>query len=301
MHPLPPMLQSRLAVPFIPFTTSDDTHMTMAFTIFKLLIVLFFLYKFIRGGRLVWGIGLMTVTTALLIDTLTVTLGHEVITTRLGLFYEVLRGCMLAGGALWLFGLLRPQTITAPATIMPQSAAAPYTPPPPAPPAWTSTTQEASTPLAVDRRMLYEQIRYRLSPEELLDALFDVGINENDVFNPTQDMTQIIVHLMDVAEAQGKSGDLALAVERILTDVSPETLPRLEKLSPDTPPAILRYFLLLHYSQEQLSALAAQLDITSELFTQGSKKSYVRQMLLHLYRRNRIAELVSLMQTASEE
>lgn len=273
--------------------------MTMVFTVLKLLIVLFFLYKFIRGGRLVWGIGLMTVTTALLLDTITGMLGQEMITARLGLFYEVLRGCMLAGGALWLFGLLRPQTLSTTITPAGLKAAAPFTPPPPAPPAWSTTTNEAGSPMAIDRRMLYEQIRYRLSPEEVLDAMFDVGINENDVFNPTQDMSQIIVHLMDVAEAQGKSGDLALAVERILTDVAPESLPRREKLTPDSPPAILRYFLLLHYTQEELSALAEQLDIVSELFIQGGKKSFVRQMLLHLYRRNRVNDLLAVMQAAA--
>lgn len=264
--------------------------MALAFTILKLLIVLFFLYKFIRGGRAVWGIGLLTVTTALLLDTFIGTLGGTAMQERLGFFYEVLRGALFAGAALWLFGLLRPQTFATPA-----SYTTSFTPPP-VEPAWSSEPVEGSSQTAVDRQMLYDQIRYRLSPEEVLDAMFDVAINENDVYNPTQDMSQIIVHLMDVAERQGKLGDLALAVERILTELSPESLPRLERLTPDSPPTVLRHFLLAHYTSEQLLEMAERFGIQGDVFTQGGKKTLVRQMLLHLYRRNRVADLLAFMQ-----
>ncbi len=268
--------------------------MALAITVLKLLIVLFFLYKFIRSGRAVWGIGLLTVTTALLLDTFITTLGGEATQTRLGFFYEVLRGGLFAGAALWLFGLLRPQAITPSA---PSSSSSAFIPPPANQPAWATPTQvEPGNQTAVDRQMLYDQIRYRLSPEEVLDVMFDVGINENDVFNPTQDMTQIIVHLMDVADKQGKLGDLALAVERILTELPPDSLPRLEKLSPDSPPTVLRYFLAAHYRVEELETMADELGLTGDIFTQGSKKSFVRQMLLHLYRRNRISDLLILIQ-----
>lgn len=268
----------------------EETPMALAFTILKLLIVLFFLYKFIRGGRAVWGIGLLTVTTALLLDTFIGTLGGTAMQERLGFFYEVLRGALFAGAALWLFGLLRPQTFATPA-----SYTTSFTPPP-VEPAWSSEPVEGSSQTAVDRQMLYDQIRYRLSPEEVLDAMFDVAINENDVYNPTQDMSQIIVHLMDVAERQGKLGDLALAVERILTELSPESLPRLERLTPDSPPTVLRHFLLAHYTSEHLLGMVERLGIQGDVFTQGGKKTLVRQMLLHLYRRNRVADLLAFMQ-----
>ena len=44
--------------------------MQIAFTVLKLLIVLIFLVKFLRRPSVVWGIGLLTVTTAVLLDTL---------------------------------------------------------------------------------------------------------------------------------------------------------------------------------------------------------------------------------------
>ena len=42
----------------------------MILVILKLLVVLFFLIMFIRRPRVAWGIGLLTVTTAVLLDTL---------------------------------------------------------------------------------------------------------------------------------------------------------------------------------------------------------------------------------------
>lgn len=269
--------------------------MTLALTVLKLLIVLFFLYKFIRSGRVVWAIGLLTVTTALLLDTFIGTLGGDATRDQLGFFYEVLRGGVFAGAALWLFGLLRPQTFSS----LPASSTTPtpFAPPPASESAWTTSQPADPThQTAVDRQMLYNQIRYRLSPDELLDTLFDIGINENDVLHPNQEMTQIIVHFMDAAEKQGKLGDLALAVERILTEFPSESLPRLEKLTVDSPPTVLRLFLIAHYTPEQLTHMAQQLGMQGDIQTYGGKRTLARQMLLYLYRRNRLPDLLELMQ-----
>ena len=269
--------------------------MTLVLTLLKLLMVLFFLYKFIRSGRAVWAIGLLTVTTALLLDTFIGTLGGDATRDQLGFFYEVFRGGVFAGAALWLFGLLRPQTFAS----LPTSATAitPFTPPPASEPAWTATMPaDATNQTAVDRQMLYNQIRYRLSPDELLDTMFDIGINENDVIHPQHEMAQIIVHYMDAAEKQGKLGDLALAVERVLTEFAPESLPRLEKLTVDSPPTVLRLFLIAHYTLEQLTGMAYELGMQGETQTYGGKRTLARQMLLYLYRRNRLPDLLALMQ-----
>ncbi|MBP7999153.1 MAG: hypothetical protein KA314_29695 [Chloroflexi bacterium] len=268
--------------------------MALVLTILKLLTVLFFLVKFIRGGRLVWGIGLLTVTTALLLDTFVGTLGGEAMRERMGFFYYVLSGALFAGAAAWLLGLLRPQLVTP--SSQPPTNPTSFLPQPSNEPVWSSAPGDSETQTAVDRQMLYDQIRHRLSPEEVLDAMFDVSINENDVFNPTQDMSQIIIHLMDVAERQNKLGDLALAVERILTELSPESLPRLEKLSVDSPPTVLRHFLLFHYPLEQLEKMVDELGLSGEVLVRAGKKNMVRQMLLHLYRRNRLEELLTVMQ-----
>jgi hypothetical protein len=127
------------------------------------------------------------------------------------------------------------------------------------------------------------------------DLVFDLGINENDVFSPGYSATESIARLMDVADDQGQAGDLALAVERILTPIATSDLPRVEKLSSTSPPTVLRHYLLAHYNLDELNALAADLKIDSEQLG-GAKREIARNLLLHLRRRNRLDELIAVLQ-----
>ena len=96
---------------------------------------------------------------------------------------------------------------------------------------------------------------------------------------------------------QRRGGDgVNLAVERSLTPPSPDTLPRLEKISADSPPTVLRHYLLAYYDLERLQKMTAALNIDWEQIGYGSKKTRVRELLLYLYRRNRVDELIDLMQ-----
>ena len=122
-----------------------------------------------------------------------------------------------------------------------------------------------------------------------------LGIRDNEVMNLQQEMQQLIINLMELTAQRGQTGQLALAVERILTPPAPETLPRLEKISLESPPTILRHYLLAHYNLEKLQKTAVALGIDWEQLTVTSKKSRVRDLLLYLYRRNRVDELIDLM------
>lgn len=266
--------------------------MTFILTL-KLLIVVFFLVMFLRRPTLVWGVGLLTVTSAVLLDTFLGTFDRDEMLAQIGFFYYVFSGGVFAGAAVWLFGLLRPITVTAvsapTATHLPKPLS--HAEPPP---------QTSGT--AFDRQMLYNEIRSRLGREDVLDLLFDLGINENDVMTLDQDMNQLIVNLMDTAQQRGQNGALALAVERILTPPPPENLPRLEKITADSPPTILRHYLLAHHTLAHLQQLTTELGIDWEQLTTGSKKDKVRALLLHLYRRNRVDDLVqSLKQAVSHD
>jgi hypothetical protein len=268
------------------------------FLLLKLLVVLLFLIMFLRGARLVWGVGLLTVTTAVLLDTILGTFGRETLLAELGFFYYVLSGALFGGAAVWLWGLLRPVTTTfepLPAVGAPQNgrrreaAAARSGGAKPGSSGKTGGT-------IFDRQMLYEQIRYRFGPDDVYDLIFDLGINENDVVGVDRDMRQVILNVMDVAEDRGESSALALAVERILTPLPPEHLPRLEKLHPETPHTALRQYLLAHYNQQDLERMAAELAVDWEQLEGMGKKARVRALLLHLYRRNRVEQLIALMQ-----
>ena len=147
-----------------------------------------------------------------------------------------------------------------------------------------------------DRQMLYEEIRHRFSHDDLQDLMFDLDVNELDVVVPGQTNDELIIRVMDAADDSGQTGAVALAVERILTPPPPEYLPRPEKLSVESPRTVIRHYLLAHYSVEQLQQLAADLGIDWEQLDAGTKKDKTRALLLYLYRRNRLADLLHAIQ-----
>jgi hypothetical protein len=255
--------------------------------ILKLLVVLVFLVAFLRRPRPAWGIGLLTVAAAFLLDTFLGTFGWSTIQETLGFFFYVLAGAIVAGAALWFWGVLRPLLQQNPAP----AATAPL--PPPAMPLSARTNSGAA--VAFDRRDLYDLIRERLGSEDMRDLVFDLGINENDVFSPGYSATESIVRLMDLAEARGESGALALAVERILTPIAADDLPRVEKLSVSSPATVLRHYLLAHFTLEALAAAAGRLGIDWEQLG-NDKREVARNLLLHVQRRNRLDELIAVLQ-----
>ena len=261
--------------------------------IVKLVVVVIFLVIFLRRPSLVWGIGLLTVTTAVLLDTILGTFGRVEMADELGFFYPVLAGMLFAGAAVWLWGLLRPLTAVAPPVTA--TAAPPVQTPPERRVQSGDTT--AAPAAGFDRQMLYEQIRDRFGRDDVLDLMFDLNISENEVMTLQQDMNHLILSIMDEAEAREQTAALALAVERILTPPPPSHLPRLEKINVGSPPTILRQYLLAHYSLADLAQMASRLGIDWEQVAAGNKKTQVRELLLYLYRRNRVDDLVSLMQT----
>lgn len=262
--------------------------------VLKLLVVLIFLVMFLRRPSLIWGIGLLTVTTAVLLDTFLGTFGRPEMQSELGFFYPVMTGILFAGAAIWLWGVLRPY-LTPP---QPQPEPVIATALPEAPTLSAPKSTPAGT--AFDRQMLYDQIRGRFGREDVLDLMFDLSINETEVMTLHQDMNHLIINIMNLAEEREQTAALALAVERILTPTPPEHLPRLEKINVASPPTILRQYLLAYYTLDDLAYMSTQLGIDWEQLGAGSKKEKVREFLLYLYRRNRVDDLIALMQPASE-
>ncbi|GJM40625.1 MAG: hypothetical protein DHS20C20_09070 [Ardenticatenaceae bacterium] len=265
--------------------------------IIKFAVLAFFLFMFWRRPSLNWGIGLLTVTSAVLLDTFLGTFNRDEMLAQFGFFFYVIAGLLVGGTAYWVFSLFQPLPIAAKAGNAELQTAVPPTPP-------THTTTNGNvhfspgtdeTGTAFDRQMIYEEIRDRLGREDVLDLLFDLRIGDNDVMTLQQEMNQLIINMMELTDARGQTGQLALAVERILTPPAPESLPRLEKISLDSPPTILRHYLLAHYDLEKLQKTAVTLGIDWEQLSVASKKSKVRDLLQYLYRRNRLDELIALM------
>ena len=301
--------------------------MQIVFVVLKLLVVLLFLVRFLRRPSVVWGIGLLTVTTAVLLDTLLGTFDRDALLAELGFFFYVIAGALLAGSAAWFWGVLRPllpdsagnavarqesgsrgvatlaayqaplpnplpqgEGTAAPAPLPPRTPASVPTPPPRPP-----GHEDGYATAGYDRQMLYEEIRRRFSRDDLQDLMFDLDVNELDVVIPGQTNDELIVRIMDAADDNGQTGAVALAVERILTPPPPEYLPRPEKLSVESPRTVIRHYLLAHYTVEQLQAMAVRLGTDWEQLDAGTKKDKVRGLLNYLYRRNRVEALLDLL------
>jgi hypothetical protein len=228
-----------------------------------------------------------------LLDTLLSTFSRDEILGQLGFFFYVIVGGLVAGAALWLLGLLGPRVRDAgseSSSGSQEKSVSRFAV------IESNKVKQSSVDTAFDRQMLFEQLHDHLGPDDLLDVIFDLGWVENDVVAFDQDNNQLIVAIIDLAEHRGQTGELALAVERILTPIPSENLPRVEKLTADSPPTILRHYLLATCDLAALEELAIRLEIDWELLGGDNKKSRTRNLLLYLYRRNRIPELIDLLQ-----
>ena len=75
---------------------------------FKLLVVLIFLIAFLRRPSLGWGVGLISVSTAVLLDTIFGTFDAELLQEQLGFFFYILAGGLMGGMVFWVLAILRP-------------------------------------------------------------------------------------------------------------------------------------------------------------------------------------------------
>jgi uncharacterized membrane protein YeaQ/YmgE (transglycosylase-associated protein family) len=253
-----------------------------------------FLFKFWRRPSLTWGVGLITVLSAVLLDTFMGSFNRDDLLAQFGFFYYIVVGLLGGGAAYWLFTILQSEQIIQQANGM-IAADSPPTSHSDSPVQFAPDSDKSGT--AYDRQLIYEEIRDRLGREDVLDLLFDLNIQDNEVMTLQQGMDQLIINIMELTAQREQTGQLALAVERILTPPAPETLPRLEKISLNSPPTILRHYLLAFYDLEKLQKTAVALNIDWEQLNLHSKKSKVRDLLHTLYRRNRIDELIAIMQT----
>lgn len=268
------------------------------FLFLKFLVVIIFLLMFLRRPSLTWGVGLLCVTTAVLLDALIGVFNTEEVLAEFGFFFYIVAGTLVGGMAVWAWGVLKPVRESAAVSARPTLPTTPVLMP------RQTVTETAAAPppdAAYDRQMLYEDIQTRFGLEDIFDLMFDLSINENDVMPLNNDPNQLIHNIINLAEQNGQTGDLALAVERILTPVPAEALPRPEKINAASPPTILRHYLLAHYSAAELQTLAFNLTIDWDALGSGSKNEKTRNLLLYLYRRNRIDDLITLMKTGAEE
>ena len=243
--------------------------------IVKAIIVLIFLVMFLRRTNWVWGIGLLTVTTAVLLDTFLSTFDRAQTVADLGFFAYAIDGMLVGGMAVWAWGLLRPLTAI---SVAPSSL-----PPDPNAP--------------IPDFALHKKMHNHLNWQDVRDLLFDAQINENDVMPAVGQTTdQLIINSINYAEQRGETAQLEVALDRIIHPIPPENLPRRDKITAASPPTVLRHYLLAHYTLADLEQMTAALGLDWEQLEMGSKKTKVRSLLVELGKNGRLSELIPLLQ-----
>lgn len=276
------------------------------FLIIEITLILFFFFMFLRQTNVTWAVGLLTVSTVVLLNVIRIIFNLEDALVTSGLWVQILGGLAFGGAAIWLFGLLRPYLGDGmlPADNGSAEPANRINGMGPMQAAVTPDNEQLLSRRAVgmsrdvseyDRQLIYDQITQNLGTEDLLDLMFDLEMAENEIVAPTKDMRQTIYNIIEVADEREQMGDLALAVERILTPVPPDHFPRLSRITVESPPTILRRYLLTFYDLEALEEMAVDLEIDWERLGIGSKQQKVRNLLLWIRRRNRMGELIEAM------
>lgn len=268
--------------------------MNLLFLIAKIVIVAFFLFMFLRSNKVIWGIGLLTVTSAILLDTFLGTFGREEMIEQFGFFYYAFAGTLFAGAALWLWGLLRPITQServAKETVDQLDSAAVIA-------ATTSFLDEQNdTPQAAAvHPVLYETIMKEFGEDDILDLEFDMGYTIDSFPVPDRGFDELSVAIIDTAERNDQIEELRLAVERIQTPLPPEHLPRIEKIQADSPQTVLRQYMVANCTMAELELITTTLGIDWGSILGATLNAKVRNLLLNAVRTNRQEELIKLLQ-----
>jgi hypothetical protein len=268
--------------------------MNLLFLIAKIVIVAFFLFMFLRSNKVIWGIGLLTVTSAILLDAFLGTFGREEMIEQFGFFYYAFAGALFAGAALWLWGILRPYTRSERVdeqTVDQLDSSAVVA-------ATTSFPDvQNDIPQAVaDHPVLYETIRKDLGEDSILDLEFDMGYTEDSLPVPNRDFDELAVTIIDSAERNGQIEELRLAVERIQTPLPAEHLPRIEKIQADSPQTVLRQYLVANCTLSELESITTTLGVDWRSIPGATLNAKVRNLLLNIDHSNRQEELIELLQ-----
>ena len=245
--------------------------------IIRLTLALIFLIMFLIRGNRAWGIGLLTVSAIVFLDALR----SRQLLDDIGYLGYAIGGILAAGMFLWLIDLLRTNTQS---EVLPSFRSATDLP--------TAKPSSRNNQSAFDRQLLFEQIRDNLGADDVLDLIFDLDLKENSIINPAQAMPHSIMAVLDQAEAKGQMAQVAMSVERILTPMQADHLPRKVHISAETPPHLLRQFLTLNYSDNDLAVLASKIGVAWQDMGSDAKKSRVRRLLLHAKRRGLLKKLL---------
>jgi hypothetical protein len=273
--------------------------MELFFLIAKIVTVAFFLIMFLRSDKVVWGVGLLTVTSAILLDTFLGTFGQEEMIQQLGFFFYILAGALFAGATFWLWGVLRPYTKSKPQDHMQDDSLEPVSY---APVEIVSSIEPAEDELVeVEYPVLFESIRDKLSPDQVGDLSFDMGYFAELETTTSQDNDELLLLTVERAANEDRIEELELAIERVETPLPPEHLPRLEKIQPNSPPTVLRQYMVATYSSSELEQFSTDLGFHRASLQGETLNAQARGLLLFAENSSRKSDLIDLLREYDQD
>jgi hypothetical protein len=271
--------------------------MDLFFLISKIVIVAFFLLMFLRSGKMIWGVGLLAVTSAILLDTFLGTFGREEMIEQLGFFFYVFAGALFAGAAIWLVGVIKPHL----SSKQPEELSVDQPESTPArleSPTGPSEEIEASqTPH--DHQATSGDINDNFTADNVLDLAFDMSYNDLLESSSELDKKTLLRTVFARAEEEGHTDELELAVERIQNPLPPDHLPRIEKITSDSPPTVLRQYMVQNITGAELESLATDLEIEWPFNQDESTNAKVRFLLISVEKNQKTKDLIDLMRVPS--
>jgi len=272
--------------------------MNLLFLFAKVTLVAFFLLMFLRSNKVIWGIGLLTVTSAILLDAFLNTFGREEMIQQFGFFYYVLAGALFAGATLWLWGVLR--AYTKPVIQEPESIRPTASPPAcvDAQPAEGSDDRSQEKAAYSD---IYVTINDNFSEDDILDLEFDMGYSEYSNLIAGREIEELTLSIIETAERDHQIEELRLAIERVQSPLAADHLPRIEKISADSPRTVLRQYMLANCTMTDIELIIDNLRIDSDSVPGDTTKARVRNLLLYVDSNDRVEELIELLQRRSSE
>jgi hypothetical protein len=273
--------------------------MNLFFLIAKIVTVAFFLIMFLRSDKVVWGVGLLTVTSAILLDTFLGTFGREEMIQQLGFFFYILAGALFAGATFWLWGVLRPYAKSKPNDHLQDDSPEPVGS---TPIEIVSSTEPAEhNSEEVEYPALSENIRDRFSSDQIADLAFDMGYFSELESASRQDNHELLLLIVDKAANEDRIEELNLAVDRIDTPIPPEHLPRIEKLQPNSPPTVLRQYVVGNYTSPELKQFAIDLGFDWTSLEDETLHTQARGLLLFAEIRGRKGDLIDHLRELSQD
>jgi hypothetical protein len=273
--------------------------MELFFLIAKIVTVAFFLIMFLRSDKVVWGVGLLTVTSAILLDTFLGTFGQEEMIQQLGFFFYILAGALFAGATFWLWGVLRPYTKSKPQDHMQDDSLEPVSY---APVEIVSSIEPAKDELVeIEYPVLFESIRDKLSPDQVGDLSFDMGYFAELETTTSQDNDELLLLTVERAANEDRIEELELAIERVETPLPPEHLPRLEKIQPNSPPTVLRQYMVATYSSSELEQFSTDLGFHRASLQGETLNAQARGLLLFAENSSRKSDLIDLLREYDQD